>query len=260
MNNEYKIFLDDYFSTLLEFIHNCRRLNKVIISDIEKYTQTDSVYDSNSTLVLSDWSGKTENGWVLPFHSGLFKNTSKENYKNEMTSVLSREFCLIYCQSYESLEKFFKDCVFLKANNDLNFREEIISIFKIDGEFKRENIKGGDLLYKVIKKMGKKTLQKLSKENNTKIKFGELLTILSEVRHSITHAKSLINKSKINKTQYHNQIFQFLFSYSEINNEQFKIELDFKKFEYLIKKLAEFAFQIFKAISIEENLNWNYEK
>ncbi|TDE28912.1 hypothetical protein E0I61_11015 [Flavobacterium ranwuense] len=260
MNNEYKIFLDNYFSTLLEFIHNCRRLNKVITLDFEKYTQTGSVFNSNSTLILSDWTGKTDNGWVLPFHSGLFKSTSKENYKSEMISVLSREFCLMYCQSYESLEKFFKDCVFYKAKNDLNFREEIKIAFKIEGELTREDMKGGDLLYKAVKKIGKETLQKLSKENNTNIKFGELLKILSEVRHSITHSKSVINKSKIDKTQYHNKIFEFLFSYSEITNEHLKIELDFKKFEYLIIKLAEFAFQIFKAISIEEKLNWNYEK
>jgi hypothetical protein len=84
-----------------------------------------------------------------------------------------------------------------------------------------------------------------------------LLKILSEVRHSITHSKSEINKSKINKTKYHNQIFDFF--YLVINDELLKIELDFTKFEYLVKK-AEFSFQIYKAISIEENLNWNYKK
>ena len=131
MKNEYKVFLDNYFSTLLEFIHTSRRLNKIINLDIEKYTQTGAVYDSNSALVLSDWTGKTDNGWVLPFHSGLFKNTSGENYKSEMKNVLSREFCLMYCQSYESLEKFFKDCVFYKAENNLDFGEELKIDFKI---------------------------------------------------------------------------------------------------------------------------------
>jgi hypothetical protein len=77
-----------------------------------------------------------------------------------------------------------------------------------------------------------------------------IVKILSEVRHSITHSKSEINKS--NKTKYHNQIFDFLFTYSVINDELLKIELDFTKFEYLVKKLAEFSFQIYKAISIEE--------
>jgi hypothetical protein len=90
MNNEYKIFLDNYFSTLLEFIHNCRRINKVIFLDIEKYKQAGSLYDCNSTLILNDWTSKTDNGWALPFHSGLFKTLPKK-ITNEMINF-SREF------------------------------------------------------------------------------------------------------------------------------------------------------------------------
>jgi hypothetical protein len=97
-----------------------------------------------------------------------YSKTSKENYENEMIFFL--EFCLMYCQSYESLEKFLKDCVFYKAKNDLRFSEEIKTAFKVDGELTRE-ILGGELLYKAIKRL-EKTLQKLSKENNTNIKFG----------------------------------------------------------------------------------------
>jgi hypothetical protein len=75
--NEYKIFLDNYFSTLLEFIHNCRRINKVIFLDIEKYKQAGSLYDCNSTLILNDWTSKTDNGYFT-FHSGLFKTLPKK--------------------------------------------------------------------------------------------------------------------------------------------------------------------------------------
>jgi hypothetical protein len=69
-----KLFLDNYFSTLLEFIHNCRRINKVIL-DIEKYKQAGSLYDCNSTLILNDWTSKTDNGWFFPFR--IIQNTSK---------------------------------------------------------------------------------------------------------------------------------------------------------------------------------------
>jgi hypothetical protein len=257
MNNDYETFLNNYFSTLLNFIHTSRRLNKILISDIKKHSHIDAILDLNSSLILSDWTGKTDNGWVLPFYYGAHKNTSKENYRSEMIDILSREFCLMYCQSYESLEKFLKDCVFYKVSNDLNYREEIKNLFKIEGEINRESIKGGDLLYRAIKKIGKKTLQKISRENNPNIKFGELLKILSEVRHSITHSSSVIKKSKINTTKYHFKIFNFLFGHSDIDHEKLKIQLDFKRFEYLVIKLCEFAFQIFKAISIEEKLKWN---
>lgn len=259
MSNQYKIFLDNYLTTLLEFIHTSRRLNKVLISDIETYTKTGSTFDSNSALVLSDWTGKTENGWFRPFHSGLFHNTSQKNYETEIKSVLSREFCFLYCQAYEGLERFFKDCVFYKIENDSKYKDENQEIFRIKGFIDRKNIKGGDILYKAIKKIGKKTLMQLSKKNNSNLKFAELLKVLSEVRHSVIHSKSIINVSEINLTSYHENVFNFLFNYSKINNDQMRVELDFKKFEFLINKLTEFAFQIFKAISIEEQLEWSYE-
>lgn len=260
MSNQYKIFLDNYFSTLLDFIHTSRRLNKVLISDVDTYSQTGSSYKSKSALVLSDWTGETDDGWELPFHSGLFKRTTEENYGAEVKSILSREFCFLYCQSYEGLERFFKDCVFYKIENDSEYKDEIQKIFKIEGFIFRENIKGGDLLYKAIKKIGKQTLLQLSKENNSNLHFKELLYVLSEVRHSITHSKSIINKSKIKLSPYHEKVFNFLFNFSESDNDQIHIELDFKKFEFLMKRLVEFAFQIFKAISIEEKLEWSYEK
>ena len=260
MTNNYKIFLDDFFSTLLEFKHTSNRLNKVLTLDYQKYSESGAIYRSNSALILSDWTGKTDNGWELPFHSGIFRETLKENYKNEIINILSREFCLIYSQSFEALEKYFKDCVYYKSKNDLKFEEEVKKIYKIEGEIKRENLKGGDKLYKLIKKIGKKTLLNLCKENNVNIKFGELLNVLAETRHSVVHSKSVIKKSKINTTPYHFQIFKFLFNHSDINSDQIKIELDFEKFEQLIKRLSEFAFQIFKAISLEEKLDWNYQK
>lgn len=260
MINHYKEYLDDFFSTLLDFKHTSNRLNKVLTLDFQKFSESGAIYSSNSALILSDWTGKTDNGWELPFYSGIVRETLKENYKNEIINVLSREFCLMYSQSFEALEKYFKDCVYHKSKVDLKFEEEVKKIYKIEGQIKRTDLKGGDKLYKLIKKIGKKTLLNLSKENNINIKFGELLTVLTETRHSIVHSKSVIEKSKINTTTYHFQIFKFLFEHSDVSNEQIKIELDFKKFEHLIKRLSEFAFQIFKAISLEEKLNWNYDK
>jgi hypothetical protein len=259
MTNEYKKFLDIFFSTLLDYKHTTNRLNKILILDYQKYTEEGASYNSTSSLFLSDWTGETDNGWALPFHSGISKETLKENYKNEIFNILSREFCLIYSQSYEALEKYFKDCVLYKAECDLEFQEIIKRKFSIEGKIKRDDIKGGANLYKLVKRIGNTTLHNFSKNNNMNIKFGELITILSEVRHSIVHSKSVINKTKIKKTNYHFEIFKFLFNHSEINSEQIKIELDIKKFECLNGILVEFAFQIYKSISIEENLVWSHE-
>ncbi|MGV8994033.1 MAG: hypothetical protein ACOH1O_08020 [Flavobacterium sp.] len=256
--NEYKVFLENYFSTLLEILHTTRRLNKLILLDIKKYSETYAEFFSDSALVLRDWSSDDTSKLIQPSFSDTLKSTSKENYKGQMTSVLSREFCLMYSQSYEALERFLKDCVFYKLSGDIYY-SAVISKLYIDGEeITRENMKGGGALYYAIKKIGNKTLQKLSAKNNSNIKFKELFEIISNVRHSVTHSNSIILKSKINKSEYHFQIFDLLFSHLVIDEKNIKIQLDFEKFEKLIKIMNEFAFQIFKAISIEEKLDWEF--
>ncbi|MBB1195143.1 hypothetical protein DNC80_15880, partial [Flavobacterium sp. SOK18b] len=215
MKNEYKKYIDNFFSTLLEYKHTTSRVNKILILDYQKYTEIGSTYSANSTLFLSDWTGETDNGWALPFHSGIFKETLKENYKNEILNILSREFCLIYSQCYEALEKYFKDCVLYKSENNIEFEEYIKRKFKIQESIKREDLKGGERLFRLIKKMGNKSLQDFSKSNNANIKFGELINILSEARHCIVHSKCIIHKNKISKTDYHFEIFKYLFNYCE---------------------------------------------
>ncbi|CAN1515637.1 hypothetical protein MCETHM1_00929 [Flavobacteriaceae bacterium] len=87
MINNYKKFLDDFFLTLLEFKHTSNRLNKVLTLDSQKFSEPGAIYRSNSALVLSDWTGKTDNDWELLFHSGIFRETLKENYKNPLRKV-----------------------------------------------------------------------------------------------------------------------------------------------------------------------------
>jgi hypothetical protein len=47
------------------------------IFDIEKYKQAGSLYDCNSTLILNDWTSKTDNGWAFTFPFRIIQNTSK---------------------------------------------------------------------------------------------------------------------------------------------------------------------------------------
>ena len=167
VDNEYKVFLEKYFSTLLEILHTTRRLNQLILLDIEKYSQTNEDFFSDSGLVFWDWSSADTNKLIQPRYSESFKSTSKKNYSSEMSDVLSREFCLMYSQSYEAFERFLKHCVFYKLS-DVVYYSAVIKKLYIDGEeITRENMKGGAALYYAIKKIGNKTLQKLSAKNNS---------------------------------------------------------------------------------------------
>lgn len=254
MTNEYKIYLDTFFSTILEYKHTTKRLNVVLKKDSEKFTELGARYHSASSLIISDWTGKTDNGWEINFHTGISKETKKENYKVEINNTLSRLFCLMYSQSFEAFEKFLKDCIYLKSNSDENFKSEIVKKLKPNQKFSRENMPGGENLFKLIKKIDTHTFEKYSKKNNINIKFDEIWKVLLEVRHSITHSNSIIEISKLKLSKHHSEIFDYLFDNLNIDEKSIQTKLDYAKFNKLIKTLSEFAFQMFKIISEKENL------
>lgn len=262
MTNPYKTFLNDFFSTLLDYRHSTNRLNKVLKKDVEIYTKEGARLHLASALVISDWSGPTDNGWEINFHTGISTETPKDTYEIEINKMLSRELCLMYAQSFEALEKFLKDCFFSRANRDKKLKDYIISLIpKIsESELKRYKMPGGDNLFKVLKKAGGKTFTKYSSENNLNIRFSELWSVLSESRHAITHSRSYIKQPKINLSKHHSDIFNFLFNSSKIDNELLLIELDYSKFDRLVKRLSEFAFQVFKILSTEEEIEWDIYK
>lgn len=260
MTNPYKTYLDEFFAALLDYRHATNRLNKVLENDVLAYASEGAQLHLGSALVISDWTGPTDNGWVVNFHTGIFKETVKKNYALEVNKIISRECCLMYAQSFEALEKYIKDCLFNKADRTEEFRKYIISLNKPGYQLTRETMPSGDNLFGSFKKAGGQAYTKASGENNPNIRFKELWKVLSEVRHAITHSRSIISASKINCSSHHSDIFNFLFNSSVIDNELLLVELDYHKFESLIKKLSEFAFQVLKILSTEEGIEWTVYK
>ena len=252
MTNEYKIYLDTFFTTILEYKHTTKRLNDVLIKDSEKFTQIGAKYHHVSSLVISDWCGETDNGWEKIFHTGISFET--KNYASEIHNILSREFCLIYSQSFESFEKYLKDCIYLRSNSDENFKSEIEKKLKHNQIFSRENMPSGDNLFKLIKKIDPYSFEKHSSENNMNIEFDAMWKVLSKARHSIIHSKSIIKVSELKSNKHYGEVFDYLFYSISLDENSIQIKLDHKKFETLIKRFSEFAFQIFKIISEKENL------
>ncbi len=258
MTNPYKKHLDIFFEKLLYYRHISGRIDKVLKKEIEVYSSEDAIMHFASALIISDWTGPTDNGWELNFHTGIFTETTKENYEIEIKSISSRQRCLLYAQSFESFERFLKDCLFDKLERDDEIKEYVISLLpkNQNSVISRKNMPGGDKLFDILKKVGGKTFKNFSSNNNIDLKFKELWTILSEVRHAITHEESTVELTTINKSEHHLEIFNFLFDSKKISVDKILIELDFKKFNKLIKRFSEFAFQVFKLISIEEKFEW----
>ena len=260
--NTYKKHLDQYFEKLIYFRHISGRINKVFQEDIKKYTDEKAIIHFASALNISDWTGPTDNGWEINFPTGIITETIKENYETDLNKIASKQLCLLYSQSFEAFERYLKDCLFDRVNRDEKIREYAISqLFKNPyTTITRSNMPGGNKLFKVLKKAGGVSFKSSSINNNLNIRFGELWNILSEVRHSITHNESLIDIGLINKSNHHASIFNFLFNSKPKSDDTLSVELDYKKFELLIKRFSEFGFQVYKILSIEEGLEWDIKK
>src|SRR5690606_6070058 len=125
MTNPYKIYLTKFFETITDFKHTYKRLNKVLLKDVEKYSAEGATYLSATSLIIGDWTGPTDNGWKLNYHTGVNKTTFKENYSNEIDKVLSREFGLAYAQCYEALETLLKEIIYIKINTKEVFKNNL---------------------------------------------------------------------------------------------------------------------------------------
>jgi hypothetical protein len=252
----YQVFIQNYFARLLELRHTAALINYNLKHSIKKTAEIEGVkFISAYALIVSDWTGPTDNGWTINYHTGISKIIYRNEYESEVERIISTQCCYSFAQSFEALETFLKDCVYMKSQNDKAYRSKISSIIK--DHVDRATIPGGDKLFDLIKIAGGVEFKRSSEQNNRNIKFKEFWTVLSEVRHAITHSSAILKVKKIQKTEYHFAVFEYFFGFFDIDQETLQICLDYKELDRLIKALSEFAFQIFKVLSILENTEWN---
>lgn len=258
MTNTFQNHLDHFFEKLLYYRHISSRNNQIFENEIKSYSSKKAMIHLASSLYISDWTDFTNKGGEINFYTGTYLETITENYEAEIKRIYSRQLCLLYAQSFEAFERFLKNCLFDRISRDNIIREFAISLLHKNHQplITRDKMPGGDKLFKILKKSGGKSFKTFTLKNNKNIKFAELWKILSEVRHAITHNESRIDLELLNKSSHHNEIFTFLFNSSDTSKNSLLVELEYKKFEKLIKRFSEFAYQIFKLLSIEEGLKW----
>jgi hypothetical protein len=247
MKHPYKEPLINLFQRIIELRHSSNRINSVLQKDVEKYTAEGARFFSGSSLVISDWTGKTDNGGELNFHTGVSKKTEKENYAKEVHNILSTEFCLAFAQSFEALETFLKDIIF---QNSLLEKASI----------ERGKIPGGEKLFKLIKEACGEDFKKCSNKNNKNLRFKQFWSTISESRHAVVHSSCRIKVNKVNKSLDHFATFKYLFDFAKLEDEILLIKLNYKQLDKVLKNVSEFAYQVYKILSEKENLEYKFEK
>jgi len=253
--NPYETHIENLFIRLLELRHTISHLKSVLNASVKNFEKIeDGGFINASALVISDWTGPTDNGWELNYHTGIRKITFKENYSQEVANIFSEECCYAFAQSFEALERFIKDCIFTKIGHD----QDYCNTLKIENpsEFQREEIPSGDKLFVWIRKASNPLFTEYSNSNNVNLNFKVFWTILSQVRHAITHSNSIIKLDKISQTDYHFLVFKDLFQFTTVSTETVHLEIDYHGLSQLIDYVSEFGFQVFKMLSMKENLNW----
>jgi len=146
--NPYKKYLDELFDRIIELRHTSSNINSTLKASLEGFANYHGKFLSGSALVISDWSGPTDNGWEINFHTGFRKVTLKENYENEIQRIVSQECCFAFAQSFEALEKFLKDIIFEKG---IPAEKCLFGLIRKNSKsIKRENL-NGLRLYKMVK-------------------------------------------------------------------------------------------------------------
>jgi hypothetical protein len=259
MSNPYKPYLIEFFTKVLDYRHTTERVCRVLLEDSKKYDSENAVYRTGSALIISDLSGPTDNGWELNFHTRVFRETLKEHYSTEIMNLVSRECCLTYAQSFEAFETFLKDILFYETTISAKF-EAYVSKFLTPGSLlTRRTMPSGEKLFKVLNRVAGPSLKKLFAVNNVGLKHRETFYALSHARHAIVHSRSFIEMSKISASKIQLDTFKYFFDITESSNGLVEIRLDAPRYKKLLKRFPEYAFQIFKAISVTHRLEYDFE-
>ena len=242
MENPYRKYLVEFFESTNYYYHVSYRIENLLKNESKILLKGKSEFYTSNAVVISDWTGPTDDSWELPFHTNVFTTTNKDNYLQEMEKMKSRENLLNFAQGFEVFQKFAKDCI-IKKNYAIN----------------RDDLKYNNLILRKLKDEGGDTFERFSLQNNNNFKLEKLYEMYVELRHSITHSNSIVEKNKIIKDHYTEKLFKIIMPEAEIKKDHIILKMNFKVFRANMKIINEFAFQIYKIFSIEEGFKYDWK-
>lgn len=244
-------------------------------NDIKKYTQSliDKL-DNNKTnflkgsrLVISDFTGESDNGWEINFPlptSGYF--VTSDNYLEKNNQLIQFISSTLVAQSYEAIETFFKEILisYFENNNQIAFE----TIGKANCILNKNNVDWNNTVRKLNQGTNNKGLLKIirilstefCKAERTNLKNIDLekwFDMVSIIRHSIIHSESILKNNEFNKIdKYERKILEKFFEVENQNGGNKRIIISGKHASNVIEFMSEYAFQVFKGLSISADLDW----
>lgn len=168
--------------------------------------------------------------------------------------MLSYHCGYTFSQWYERLCTLIKDLTFQRGLVDSDILAYINDDEKPNYSL-RNNMPGGDTLYRILKKACGKGYKIASNNNIHKGRFTEYWKTVSHVRHCITHSNSVRNQKVITKSKSHFAHFSYYFPNHVEKDGKIYLSFNYENLDQATQGLVEFGLQIFKLLSTQEGLN-----
>ncbi len=226
---------------------------------------------AGSSLVIRDLSEFPEDGWARYYPAGAF-STQGEEYIQIIDDLISRESAWTISQAYEAFESFLKNttATFLNTsdnhkkyeavfqNNLNNFRKKrgkslnpTVVAYWI--EFINYSYKKNDEIFGLLRMIAPE-LSRLEKRNNRTTDLTVWYTVITEVRHGITHSNRVIKNERIKGKWLQNEHSLLLKQINcVVNNHDYILNPTMKSATNILSLFGEYGFVIFKCLSKLEN-------
>lgn len=244
----YKEAILNFLQTITINSHWSNRLNKIFEEDTTKIFNSKD-YLAISTIILTDWSGPTYQGWDIQFPTGIYTESNKASYYSDLNKLQIKICGLLYVHSYECFEAYLQNCLQICYSCDAEGQKIIYGYLKFNPINHTKRLSD-------VRLFG--SFERISPENwsntinSSGISLRELWFLFSNVRHAITHSESLIKKGLVSISKNQFKLFTELFPTRELKPRLFTIEIDSKNLQTILKYLACFAYQIQKMLFFRE--------
>jgi len=222
-----------------------------------------------TSIVARDLTEWPEHGWANYYPSGKFVARG-EQYLGLIEVLVYRESAWSISQGYEAFETYLKDTVavylfenqaasdakklekFKKDSRSHMLKESDLEFWKA---FIRYALQGNRFFLNYVRQIAP-SLQDAEERNNRVLDLVKWYEVVTKVREASTHSNFIIKAEKMHSwTERHKEILETHFS-GRFNNGNYSLMLKLDNAEAALKLFVEYAFAIFKSLSIALNHNW----
>lgn len=236
---------------------------------IEKTKGDDWILPFHGTsLVITDLTGPTDNGWLLFGRTGHVK-VQGEEFIEKLKWIAQREGALAIANAYEAFETYLYDMAAAygfkinasRLHNTLKLSQSVTELTSLEKwkeavRYKYRRGKNKILINKLRKLGDGLELAEDKTTNNRSLNMISWFKVVEQVRHAVTHSDFVIEQAVLSSFQPEEKsILSQQFPGIETNTG-YLIEMDKRSSALEIKLFAEYAHAIYKSLSIQSDLEW----